>query len=230
MANGGHRAGLAAKVAKRKAIVAEKKRLERWATSLKGRVAVASSSPITRCLQSRELFSIGMGYVVVASRLSSGLMACAYFLVDAYCLGVKDVTYREDTQAEFEESLELLSSAETLIDIEPCCARKILVDAVAYAAACGIGPAKDFVKVEKILATVDSHLCAQTFTFGQDGKPFYVQGPSDSPHRIRQIVTTLNQRLGPDGWNFMVEADHDDDDDHDDRVDDLPPRLAVDPA
>ena len=231
MANGGLRAaGLAAEVAKRKAVVAEKKRLQRWATSFEGRVAAASSTPITRCLQSRELFSIGIGYVIVARRLSTGLMACAYFLVDTYCLGVKDVTYREDTQAEFTEALELLSSAETLIDIEPCCARKILVDAVAYAAACGISPATDFAKVEPILASADIHPCSQTLTFGRDGKPLYVQGPTDSPHRIQQIVTTLNQHLGPDGWGFMVEAGHDYDDDPDDGADDLPPRLAVDSA
>ena len=73
--------------------------------------------------------------------------------------------------------VELLSRLEHLSDIEPSCARKILMGAVAYAATCGINPAKDFAKIKPILSAADDGLCSDTFTFGRDGKPVYVQGP-----------------------------------------------------
>ncbi len=101
---------------------------------------------------------------------------------------------------------------------------------VAFAATCGIDPAKDFTKIKPILSAADDHLCPGILTFGRDGKPVYVQDATDSPQRIRQVVTTLNQRLGPDGWGSMVDVDQVFSADPADRSHDPQPRIASDPA
>lgn len=96
---------LAAKAARRKAIVAGKKMLEVSSTSLVGRIRVAAKGSVVRCIMSSTLFEIGIGHVIVARALPSGLLGCAYFLVDVFCLGVKDVFYVEIGEAELRSRL-----------------------------------------------------------------------------------------------------------------------------
>jgi hypothetical protein len=50
----------------------------------------------------------------------------------------------------------------------------------------------------------DIPLAPETFSFGNDGKPFVMSGPNDSPTRIRRIVDTLAKRAGPGGFDYVV--------------------------
>jgi hypothetical protein len=42
--------------------------------------------------------------------------------------------------------------------------------------------------------------------FGQDGKPLFVQSSNDSPEFVHHVMTTLTQRLGTDGFHYILEA------------------------
>ena len=96
MADAAHRQRrLAAKVARRKAVVAGKRMLEASSASLVGRIRVAAKGSVVRCMMSSTLFELGIGHVIVARALPSGLLGCAYFLLDVFCLGIKDVFYAE---------------------------------------------------------------------------------------------------------------------------------------
>ncbi len=77
-----HQCKLVAKAARRKAIVAGKKMLEVSSTSLVGRIRVATKGSVVRCIMSSTLFEIGISHVIVARALPSGLLGCAYFLVN----------------------------------------------------------------------------------------------------------------------------------------------------
>jgi hypothetical protein len=46
--------------------------------------------------------------------------------------------------------------------------------------------------------------CSEEFVYGQDGKPYFVAGPYDSPWRCRQIIRTLTDRCGPDGFHYLM--------------------------
>jgi hypothetical protein len=43
-----------------------------------------------------------------------------------------------------------------------------------------------------------------SFTFGKDGKPFYISGPRDTPERSRAIVDRLMERCGPGRFDYLV--------------------------
>jgi hypothetical protein len=189
---------LAAKVARRKAVVAENKKLEVASASLVGRIRVASKGPIVRCVMPSTLFEIGIGNVIVARALPSGLLGCAYFLVDVFCLGIKDVFYAEVGENELRSRLVELSDAQMFVDVEPARARKLIRDAGAYAGGLGLPAAKDTPVIEAIFGEVDASACTETFTFGKDGKPVFVSGPSDTPARIRTITQTLERNRGTD--------------------------------
>jgi hypothetical protein len=197
---------LAAKAARRKAAVAEKKKTEGSSPSLAGRIRVAAQGPIVHCLMPTNLFEAGIGTVLVARRLPSGMLGCAWFLVDVFCLGVKDIFYREVSEAELRSRLEALSETQDFVEVEPSRARRLIRDAAAYAAGLGLPAAKDTPLIEAIFGDVDANACTETFTFGKDGKPFYVSGPSDTPARVRTIRQALEKSCGTGNWDYLVEV------------------------
>jgi len=126
---------LAAKAARRKAVVAEKKQAERSVQSLAGRVAVAASSPVERSIRTAALFEVGIGHVILAKRLPTNAIGCAFFLVDVYCLGVKDVFYKEMAPSEFDQVLaDLAAKRQDVVGIEPSSALKLVKGSVDFAA------------------------------------------------------------------------------------------------
>jgi hypothetical protein len=196
---------LAAKAARRKATVAEKK-AEGSSASLAGRIRMAAKGPIVHCLMPTNLFEAGIGNLLVARRLPSGMLGCAWFLVDVFCLGVKDIFYREVSEAELRSRLEALSETQEFVEVEPSRARRLIRDAAAYAAGLGLPAAKDTPVIEAIFGDVDANACTESFTFGKDGKPFYVSGPYDTPARVRTIGQTLEKSRGTGNWDYMVEV------------------------
>lgn len=203
---GKHARQRAAKDARRRAVVAGKKKADLTAASpsLSNRVLAAASAPIWRCVVNAALFEAGIGNVFFGRQHPSGLVAGAFFLIDSYCLGVKDVFFREGDAAKFEESLRSLAAREDLREADPALARKLVNEAAAYAADLGLPPPAEFRKIEPLFGDVDASACTETFTFGKDGKPFFIAGPMDTPARSRAIMATLQRRLGPGGADFII--------------------------
>jgi hypothetical protein len=195
---------LAAKAARRKTVVAGQNRPDQSPSSLSGRIRVAAKGSLICCLMASDMFESGMGSIIVGRALPSGLIGCAYFLLDTFCLGVKDAFYNELTRSELRSHLDVVQDVQTCVEVEPAYARKLIRDAAAYAAGLGLAAAKDTPVVETIFGDVDINDCVETFTFGRDGKPFFVRGPNDTPGRTRAICRTLNESRGVDGWDSML--------------------------
>jgi cell division septum initiation protein DivIVA len=162
----------AEKAARRKLVVAQKHKAEiaEAAEREARQLAEAARAPIESCEIAEEIFSLGLGSLVLARALPSGLIGASFFLVDVWSLGVKDAYFEVMTREDFEDQMELSSLAQPLVDIDPPKARKFLHDAVAYAASLGCAPARGFVEAEKIFG--DIAMADDTFEFGVNGKPF----------------------------------------------------------
>jgi hypothetical protein len=135
---------VAQKASRRKAIVAEKRRAE--TATMGGREAhqiiAAARSPVKSCVVAERLFADGIGWVVLARTLPSGLVGGSFFLVDVWCLGVKDAFFAVMPPPIFEERMERSSREQPLVDIDPSVARKLLRDAAAYAGSFGVAPSE----------------------------------------------------------------------------------------
>lgn len=196
---------LAAKAARRKAVVADKKRLDQASNSLPGKIALAAACPVERCLRSDSVFEAGIGEVVIARRLPSQVLGCAFFLVDVHCLGVKSVFYREFSPLDLDDWVKQVEETHRLIPMDPACARKLVRGAVAYAAKAKLPPGKDYHAIEKIFGDADAESCAEAFTFGKDGKPLFIAGPRDTPKRIDEISRALDAAYGSGNWNYVID-------------------------
>jgi len=199
---------LARKAAKRKAAVASRKHTEGYAGAVSGarHMSVAVQAPLHECLMGRELFETGMGTVIVSRAMPSGRIGAAFFLLDVFCLGVKNAYFVAELRAEYHLRLEHVAYHERLTPIAPDYARKLVEGAEAYARDLGFPPHPEYQLARQIFADIDATTCRTQFTFGKDGKPFYVVGPHDTPQRMRRIVETLTQRCGPDGFHYLVLA------------------------
>jgi hypothetical protein len=196
----------ARKVAKRKAAIAANKPTGGWAGPMSGThtMGIAAHAPVHECLMGQALFDTGMGTVIVSRVMPNGSIAAAFFLLDVYCLGVKNAYCVAASPGEYHVRLEQVASHETLTPIAPAYARKLVEAAEAYARALGFSPHPDYHLAKNIFADIDATACPTSFTFGKDGKPFYVQGPHDAPQRVRRIVDTLTHHCGPEGFHYLV--------------------------
>jgi hypothetical protein len=89
-------------------------------------------------------------------------------------------------------------------DVSFAYARKLVEDAVAYADNLGLHPHPDYRAARLIFGDVDPGECKETFEFGQNGKPFFVAGPNDTPERCRQVLATLVERCGVGNFHYMI--------------------------
>ncbi|HKY03690.1 MAG TPA: hypothetical protein VJQ56_02305, partial [Blastocatellia bacterium] len=146
------------------------------------------------------------------------------FLLDVFCLGVKNAFFRIMSEWEYETTLRSLKRQEDFEIMSAECVRKLVEDAVDYAKDLGFSPHSDYLLAGKIFGDIDKSACQMSFAFGQDGKPTYISGPYDSPAKSRRIINTLTERCGPDGFHYLMmigspSGDFDEEFDEEDGID-----------
>lgn len=77
-------------------------------------------------------------------------------------------------------------------------------EAAAWAATLGFVPHRDFAAAERLFGNVNADASGATFTFGREGKPFYMTGPNDTPARSRQRLAQLTKTVGAGNFDFMT--------------------------
>lgn len=194
------------KAVRRKAIVAEKQKAEKAEAALPAQVRRTLVSPIRHCLLQESLSEGGLGTLVVARGITTGDFMMGTFLLDTYCLGIKDVFFRPIDADELDYIVETMERTAPVRSVDPAYARKLLRDLAAWAASLGFQPHPDFAAVEQILGDADADSCDAVFQFGRDGKPLYVPGPHESSSLVRARVEQLRKRLGDEGFDVMHAA------------------------
>jgi hypothetical protein len=172
--------------------------------------------PVVRCLVGRSTETDGIGHTLIARREPAGGLVIAIFLVDLYCLGVKDAFWRPATSAEIDDMVEKMKQSDDLREIEPACLAKLILGAVEYAAFYGFSPHPDFRHASKLLDGLDPASCPTQFQYGKDGRPFYIQGPYETHAEAMAIIRAVQNA----GGHFMGMMAGDEDDDDDDKLTD----------
>lgn len=196
---------LARKAAKRRARLAEKQRSGYSPGSMRSQMvqAQAAAWPLHESYIPARLLETGLGSVIISRRMGSQF-AVGVFLVDAFCLGVKNAFLSMASAEGYDGLLNRCRERAPLVPVKPECARKLVEGAVEYAADLGFSPHKDYHAAKAIFGAIDAALCETAFHFGHEGKPLYCSGPWESPARREQIIDMLRKRCGPDGFHFLV--------------------------
>jgi len=167
-------------------------------------IATAADSPIHEVLVPAKLFELGMGNLVFSRLLPDGRIALGAFLLDVFCLGVKNAFVAIVPKVEYAMRRSSWSAAENLQPMEPACFRKLVEGGVAYAQDLGFSPHEDYAVASQIFGDVQITDCSTRFKYGQDGKPFYISGPHETPAQVQAIVDQLQRRVGPGNFDYLV--------------------------
>ena len=104
----------------------------------------AEKWPIVKALVSVELWDRGIGYLLIARQESEGRLIIAVFLVDVYCLGVKNAFWHAGTHEDLEDLIRQTEKVQMMCAITPSCLAKIVKGAVEYAQSFGFPPHPDY--------------------------------------------------------------------------------------
>jgi hypothetical protein len=192
----------ARKAQRRKQVVAEKRRTEALDAGLPARVLRAAEAPIQHCLLSADLFELGIGTMILARGVTRHHLAVGVFLIDVFCLGIKDAMFKSLENDELAMYVEATNAGAPPVSLQPSDARKLLRDLAAWSQSIGFAPHRDFATVERIFGDISADESEANFPFGRDGKPVYIPGPFESATVVRRRIEQLQKHLGSDGLEF----------------------------
>lgn len=166
----------------------------------------ARQYPILGCWAIHGWQESGITPVVIARQQEGDQVLFASYLVDLYCLGIKDITVDVNiSRKRFERSLpELCMQEPEAISVE--LAHEIVYGALEYAHKYGFEPHPEFTRshADQVLDPPEEHPRTHRVQFGQDGKPLFIAGPYDNERKIRRILQTLESTAGEGNYNYIV--------------------------
>jgi hypothetical protein len=143
----------------------------------------------------------GLACVLIARQERASRTTVCGFLVDVYCLGVKNVTGPTSMgagslDAHRRQFFAAFHAPPVPVPVE--LAQHLVHGAVGYARTLGFEPPHDF---DPAAAYLGAPTGPTPIRFGRDGSPFYVSGPYDDP---RAVVTTLEATAGPGNYHYIA--------------------------
>lgn len=151
-------------------------------------------------------FHGGLAAVLVARRHRTNRVSVSGYLVDTYCLGVKDalgprVMSDRDLPAFVHVYFDGFQPAGPPLRAPLELSRHLVYGAVDAARRLGFDPHADFAAAAEHLGPWAE---SSAITFGKDGAPFYVAGPYD---HAGAVIATLTETVGEGNFTFVAPVD-----------------------
>jgi hypothetical protein len=184
----------------------------------------ARNLPIHECWINSDWKSHGEAKIIVSRIHANGHYTFGVYLVDLYCLGIKDAFYNfnvdEDLYAELLERVGGENSTQVSYDL----VHNIIYAAKEYADELGFKPHNDFTSVAQFILEEDTEdIELIDIECGFNGKPLYVDAGHESPEKAKQIINQLTKVVGAGNFkvkiednDFFDEDDFDEDNDEED--------------
>lgn len=166
-----------------------------------------TSNPIDETPDVANALELDNGFAIVTVARQAGFnrIEIGTYLVDLWCLGVKDaVELRTVDPMRYRDFVDYayakFPDGYTEISLEM--AQAIVFGAEQYAAKLGFQPHRDFAKTRSHLGPWSGE---PVLNFGHNDKPFYVSGPYDNPLKV---LKTLRENVGEGNFDYLIGGDH----------------------
>ena len=176
--------------------------------------------PIGECLISMNWQEDGLAQIFIVREHSNENITVGMYLVDIFCLGLKDTFFRFNiSTTEYEGIVDQVSQEMELIPVNYVLAHNIIYGAIGYAEDYGFKSHKDFTKTTQfILDEDDDNVELVDLEFGHNGKPFLIIHDEDQPYM--RYLHTLEETAGVGNFEYMLPIgessdNYDDEDDED---------------
>ncbi|MCI9607176.1 MAG: DUF1186 domain-containing protein [Muribaculaceae bacterium] len=186
----------------------------------------ARTLPIGKCYITDDWQENGIGHLIITRQRPSGNVVYASFLVDTFCLGIKDAAYHHNmTDYDLEEHLDPLRSHFGLSEISYNEAHNIAYGAIEFAREGGVEPAPDFNIAGYILEEDTEDVPLIEYEFGRNGKHCLFVNENRSEMRfVPQLKKALGDNLEiiySDSDDYFDDEEYDDEAQEDDSLDEL---------
>ncbi|MDE7345541.1 MAG: DUF1186 family protein [Muribaculaceae bacterium] len=150
--------------------------------------------PIGVCYINPNWEKEGLAHIIVTRNRAGGQIVYASFLIDTFCLGVKDAEYAIDfTAEELKDALEHFRATHDLVETDYEKVHNLIYGAIEFAEEGGIEPVKEFVPASYILEEDTDDIPLIEFEYGKEGKHFLIIGEDG---KERRHMKTLFDHLG----------------------------------
>ena len=204
-----HQKALMKKRSKQKAALQRKSHQQEF-TSLSPQAIIrrARTFPLLECLITAnwQQDNSGMVQILLARQQPDGDICFGSYLVDMYCLGLKN-TFANAGFSRTRYENEVRGRIFRGVPPEECpveLAHQMIYASIEYAARFGFQPEKDFALSQYLLEPRGELEEPYELTFGKNGKPFFIAGPHDNATRI---LKQLEKTAGPDNYDFLAPLD-----------------------
>jgi hypothetical protein len=161
--------------------------------------------PVHECLINEEWQTGGMATVMISKKMPSGKIVLAMYMVDTFCLGLKQTLYKFAlSETEYSDLKEELENRHAMLECPAVFMHNLIYGAIDYAESLGFKPHKDFKVTEYFLdpELIDDGI--DEIEFGRNGKPYYFAGPYDD---VKGILRTLTLNVGEGKFEFTLPED-----------------------
>lgn len=172
--------------------------------------------PIYKCYKSINKFEDREISIIVIRQHPQGTYTFATYLIDKWCLGVKDSLWDFSIdEGELNDFLSYFTDRMSMEEIDYVEAHNWVYGAVAFAEDVGIKPCKTFALTQYILEEDDDDIELIEYEFGRDGRYCLV---AKNSFEASKYIPTLDKNLG--SGNYDLEIGIFGNDVYDDDVDD----------
>lgn len=189
----------------------------------------ARNLPIHECWINADWKTHGEANIVVSRVHANGNYTYGVYLVDLYCLGIKDAFFNFNVDIDIYNKLLDRMEYEKKNKVPYELVHNIIYAAKEYADELGFKPHKEFTSVAQFILEEDTEdIELIDIECGYNGKPLYIDAGHESPAQVKQIINQLNQSVGKgnfivkeDKWGYDEEDDFDDDEEDEASLEDL---------
>ena len=177
-------------------------------------MSISAQSPIIRRAREFPLYEcwisanwqkddLGLVEIVLARQQPDGDICFGTYLVDKFCLGLKNTFARAGfSRTRYHDEVpgkifHEMKSIQCPVEL----AHQMIYASIDYAAQFGFTPEKDYALTQYMLAPRGELEEPYDLTFGRNGKPFFVAGPYDNATRI---IKQLEKTVGPGNYDYLM--------------------------
>lgn len=175
------------------------------------------SLPIDSCWILEDWQDVGETTVLIARRHASGKYTIGLYLVDTFCLGLKDTFYKFNVSSqEYDDLLDQISIGGNYIQVSYNEAHNLIFGAIAFAEEAGIKPSPEFALTQYLLEEDTEAVPLIEYEFGKNGKHFLV---AKNNLELNTYLPLLEKNLPEEEYDFIFpdELEEDEDEEEDDE-------------
>jgi hypothetical protein len=160
--------------------------------------------PIYKCWAMKDWEEIGKTHIIVSRKHVNGNISFCFYLVDLFCLGVKDTYFYFNTDET--DLMDRISNENQEVEFEEISytlAHNIIFSAIEFAEEYGFQAHKDFARTTKyFLEEDDDKVEYMDIECGKDGKPMYIDDGEDAT-TAKKIVNQLEKTAGKGNYEYI---------------------------